>query len=96
MQLGPEGCLSIPDLSLNIDRYDKITVRYYNEDGAKKTMKISGFTSRLFQHEIEHLEGKLMIGGKVHSGLSTGGDINDLFYDVTPQVALLFFSFFYF
>ena len=87
MQLGPEGCLSIPDLSLNIDRYDKITVRYYDEDGKKQIMKISGFISRLFQHEIEHLDGKLMIGGKVHSGISTGGAINDLFYDL---VKLLF------
>jgi peptide deformylase len=87
MQLGPEGCLSIPDLSLNIDRYDKITVRYYNEDGKRKTMKLSGFISRLFQHEIEHLNGKLMIGGKVHSGTSSGSAINDLFYDL---VKLLF------
>ena len=39
MQLGPEGCLSIPDLSLNVDRFDKITVRYYREDGTKKTKK---------------------------------------------------------
>ena len=87
MQLGPEGCLSIPDLSLNINRYDKITIRYYNKDGKRQKMKISGFISRLFQHEIEHLDGKLMLGGKIHSGMSTGGAINDLFYDL---VKLLF------
>lgn len=87
MQLGPEGCLSIPDLSLNVDRFDRITVRYYREDGTKKTKKLSGFISRLFQHEIEHLQGKLMIGGKVHGGVTHGGAINDLYYDL---VKLLF------
>ena len=87
LQTGPEGCLSIPDLSLNIERYDKITVRYYAIDGKKKVMKLSGYISRLFQHEIEHLEGKLMIGSRIHSGLTTDAAATELFYDL---VKLLF------
>ncbi|SVE32290.1 uncharacterized protein METZ01_LOCUS485144, partial [marine metagenome] len=87
LQTGPEGCLSIPDLSLNIERYDRISVRYYNEDGKKQVGRLSGFLSRLFQHAVEHLEGKLMIGNTVHSGLATDAVVNKLFFDL---VKLLF------
>ena len=60
LQKGEEGCLSIPDISLDITRYDKIKVRYYDMEGRaiKKTLK--GFISRLFQHELDHLNGNLM------------------------------------
>ena len=84
---GPEGCLSIPDLSLNIERYDKISVRWYDQKGRKKTDKISGFISRLFQHETEHLNGQLMIGGRIHSGRSQDSVVTALYYDL---VKLLF------
>lgn len=56
-----EGCLSMPDLMLEILRSDKIMVKYFNENGnvVKKTLK--GFISKLFQHELDHLSGILMI-----------------------------------
>ena len=59
-QMGAEGCLSIPGLSLNIERYDKIKVRYYNMEGRVIKKPLKGFISRLFQHELDHLEGRLM------------------------------------
>ena len=59
-QEGIEGCLSIPDITLNIERYDKIKVRYYNAEGKVIKKPLSGFISRLFQHELNHLNGTLM------------------------------------
>ena len=56
-----EGCLSIPDISLELERYDKIKVRYYNQEGKAIKKPLSGFISRLFQHELDHLNGKLFI-----------------------------------
>jgi peptide deformylase len=59
-QFGEEGCLSIPGLSLKIERYDNIKIRYYNIDGKAIKKPLSGFISRLFQHELDHLNGNLM------------------------------------
>ena len=58
-QLGMEGCLSIPGLYGDVKRYDKIVVK--GQDGLGKTFKIEadGLLSRCFQHEIDHLDGKL-------------------------------------
>ena len=63
-----EGCLSIPSISLRIKRFDKIKVRYYNQQGRaiKKTLK--GFMSKLFQHELDHLNGKLMLQHHIIEG----------------------------
>lgn len=60
-QNGEEGCLSIPDISLELERYDKIKVRYYNKEGKAIKKPLSGFISRLFQHELDHLNGNLML-----------------------------------
>ena len=59
-QFGEEGCLSIPGLTLKIERYDNIKVRYYNMDGKAIKKPLNGFISRLFQHELDHLNGNLM------------------------------------
>ena len=56
-----EGCLSIPEIRLITDRFDKIKVRYFNEDGKKIKKPLKGFMSRLFQHELDHLNGVLMV-----------------------------------
>ena len=59
-QIGTEGCLSIPNITLEIERYDKIKVRYYNIEGKRVKRPMSGFLSRLYQHELDHLNGNLM------------------------------------
>ncbi len=61
IQEGEEGCLSIPEIRLVAERFDKIKVRYFNENGEKIKKPLSGFLSRLFQHELDHLDGKLML-----------------------------------
>ena len=61
IQEGEEGCLSIPEVRIIAERFDKIKIRYYNKDGKKVKKTISGFMSRLFQHELDHLDGILMV-----------------------------------
>ena len=64
IQEGEEGCLSIPEVRLITERFDKIKVRYYNEEGKKVKKPLKGFLSKLFQHELDHLEGVLMVESK--------------------------------
>ena len=52
-----EGCLSYPELFLNIKRPDKIVVKYEDEDKKTHKLKLQGLASRVFQHEYDHMEG---------------------------------------
>tara|TARA_B110000438_G_scaffold266216_1_gene280121 strand:- start:90 stop:764 length:675 start_codon:yes stop_codon:yes gene_type:complete len=61
LQEEEEGCLSIPEIRLIAERYDKIKVRYYDINGKKIQKTLKGFLSRLFQHELDHLNGTLMV-----------------------------------
>lgn len=54
-----EGCLSIPNTTKVIDRYRAIEVEYYLPDGSFHTEVIEGYTAKIFQHEIDHLNGIL-------------------------------------
>ena len=59
-----EGCLSIPAGFGKIKRYIWVKVDYDNLDGSHGLEKIEGFTARIFQHEIDHLNGILFIDNK--------------------------------
>jgi peptide deformylase len=52
-----EGCLSFPDLFLNVERPATIEVLYQDFTGAEKTAKFAGLTARCFQHELDHMNG---------------------------------------
>jgi peptide deformylase len=52
-----EGCLSFPDLWLNVNRYKEILVRYWNIRGEMVEEKMFGLEAIVFQHELEHLDG---------------------------------------
>ena len=52
-----EGCLSFPDLWLQVLRPDNVTVEYLNTNGKMVTEKLEGMVSRIFQHETDHLNG---------------------------------------
>ncbi len=54
-----EGCLSIPEIRDTVERSWEITVKYSTIDGKIKQEVVSGFTARIFQHEIDHLNGVL-------------------------------------
>ena len=52
-----EGCLSFPDEIINIQRPNRIVVKYEDEDGKDHKIKLSGMAARVFLHEFDHLEG---------------------------------------
>lgn len=56
-----EGCLSIPDTFLDIQRPETIKVKYRNMKGKPHFETYSGLTSRIIQHEIDHLDGIVMV-----------------------------------
>ena len=56
-----EGCLSIPDTFIEIQRPKICEVEYIDINGKKKNLKCDGLLSTCLQHEINHLDGKLII-----------------------------------
>ena len=52
-----EGCLSFPEMYLDIRRPKTITVKYKNTKGKPHIEQFSDFTARVIQHEIDHLDG---------------------------------------
>jgi len=56
-----EGCLSVPSITIDIERPDRIIVEGLNEKGQTVEVKASGLLARVLQHEIDHLKGKLII-----------------------------------
>jgi peptide deformylase len=59
--VGDEGCLSLPGLNAEVKRYKKIKVEAINERGFPIAFIGEDYFSRVLQHEIEHLDGKLYI-----------------------------------
>ena len=52
-----EGCLSFPDKIINVQRPDRIVVKYEDEDKKEHKIKLCGMAARVFLHEFDHLEG---------------------------------------
>lgn len=52
-----EGCLSFPGLWLHVKRYEKIVARYQNIKGEVKEEEFDGLMARVYQHELDHLNG---------------------------------------
>lgn len=57
--IGKEGCLSFPGLWLNIKRAEEVKVSALDENGKAIFLRAKGFSARVFQHEIDHLDGIL-------------------------------------
>ena len=56
-----EGCLSIPEIFVKVSRSRKIIIEGIDEKGKKRSIKIEGILARALQHEIDHLDGVLII-----------------------------------
>ena len=56
-----EKCLSVSDAVVGIDRPERIVVSGLNEKGRRVEIKAEGLLARVFQHEIDHLDGTLII-----------------------------------
>ena len=65
-EIGREGCMSVPDLTANVARSREIVVRGTSDGGDDLIIVTEGFEARAFQHEIDHLDG-LLILDKVES-----------------------------
>jgi peptide deformylase len=57
--MGIEGCLSIPNLVGEVERHAAVQVRGLNRHGKPMKIKAEGWLARIFQHEIDHLNGVL-------------------------------------
>jgi peptide deformylase len=60
-EVGREGCMSVPDLTANVVRATSIVVRGLTPDGDERVISSEGFEARAFQHEIDHLDGMLIL-----------------------------------
>jgi peptide deformylase len=60
-ETGHEGCLSVPDFAGEVERYSWVTIKGQNRRGQPFRLKAKGWLARIFQHEIDHLNGVLYI-----------------------------------
>jgi peptide deformylase len=56
-----EGCLSLPDLRAEVPRHLSIRIRYLDRDGVEREDTQRGLTAGTFQHEVDHLDGTLIV-----------------------------------
>lgn len=60
-QFGDEGCLSFPDIALDVERPNRATIEATDLDGERRTITADGFLARAMLHEIEHLDGEVFL-----------------------------------
>jgi peptide deformylase len=56
-----EGCLSIPTIEVPVKRKEKVFIRTFDINGKEVSLELSGFPGRVYQHEVDHLHGILII-----------------------------------
>lgn len=61
MQLESEGCLSVPSFYATVARASSVVVRGQDRDGVWRTYDGSGLLARAFQHELDHLRGRIFV-----------------------------------
>jgi peptide deformylase len=59
--MGVEGCLSLPGLLGDVERHEEVVVTGQDREGKDFRIKAKGWLARIFQHEIDHLDGRLFI-----------------------------------
>jgi peptide deformylase len=74
-----EGCLSLPDVHGHVRRYEHVTCKYYDLGGTLHEVQASGLLARIFQHEMDHLDGRMIIDRMTPaSRLSAKGQLKEL------------------
>ena len=61
IEVGREGCLSLPEITANVARPVEIAVRYQDVDGTTYEIEAGGFEARVILHEMDHLDGTLIL-----------------------------------
>ena len=59
--MGWEGCLSVPNQRAQVERYQEIEVEYCDRAGTLRKQVLTDFVARIFQHELDHLEGTVFV-----------------------------------
>ncbi|MGL4990396.1 MAG: peptide deformylase [Sarcina sp.] len=60
-QIGPEGCLSLPGVQDDVERYNTLTIKAQDETGKYFELEVDEFLARAIQHEYDHLDGILFV-----------------------------------
>jgi peptide deformylase len=66
VQVGPEGCLSFPDIFASVERWYEIDAEYTDLEGQVQKIHAKGLLSRAIQHELDHLDGILLVDRMSH------------------------------
>jgi len=61
LEPGEEGCLSIPGVTVDVERPVHVRVRAQDEEGEPRVVEASGLEARVIQHEMDHLDGVLIL-----------------------------------
>jgi peptide deformylase len=61
LELGDEGCLSLPGVHVEVERHAQLRVRARDETGKEVEVEAEGLEARVIQHEIDHLNGVLIL-----------------------------------
>jgi peptide deformylase len=61
VQLEEEGCLSLPGFTATVTRPSRVVVKGLDRDGREQTREGTGLLARAFQHEMDHLDGRLFV-----------------------------------
>jgi len=61
IQMGPEGCLSFPDIFVSVERWYEIDAEYMDLEGVIRQVHAVGLLARAIQHELDHLDGILLV-----------------------------------
>ena len=58
-QVAQEGCLSAPGVAEDVERAERVRVRYLDREGAPRELEAEALLARAIQHEVDHLDGRL-------------------------------------
>jgi peptide deformylase len=61
LQVGEEGCLSVPGIYDKVERAERVRVRFQDLEGGEHTLEADGLLAVCIQHEIDHLDGKVFV-----------------------------------
>ncbi len=60
-EVDTEGCLSLGSVRVPVERAAKVKIEAQDADGAPLALELEGYPARIVQHEVDHLDGKLML-----------------------------------
>jgi peptide deformylase len=79
VQVGPEGCLSFPDIFANVERWYEVDAEYMDLEGHIRKIRAKGLLARAIQHELDHLDGILLVDRMSHvKKVAIGGKLKRL------------------